>query len=61
MSGEFVCAYCKRTFTTITTESELAAEYEQLFPDLLDDQRETLCEDCFQRFMAWARAQGLVQ
>jgi len=59
MSETFTCESCGRTFPKGWSDEEAAAEAEELFPGINpDDPAEagTVCDDCFHRIMARARA-----
>ena len=61
MSETFTCESCGRTFPKGWSDEEAAAEAEELFPGINPgDPAEagTVCDDCFQRIMARARAEA---
>lgn len=53
----YECASCHGRFVTGRTAPEAAVEYARNFPSekASEMEEETVCEDCFQKFMAWWR------
>jgi hypothetical protein len=49
-TGTFTCASCGGTWEKGWTEAEKEAERRSLFAEL-DDETDTVCEDCFRRLM----------
>jgi len=46
-ADKFTCAICHGTFNTIRSDEEVAAEYEERFPD--QPEHIVVCEDCYTR------------
>lgn len=53
MTDTYTCERCKGVFEKGWTDEEAAAEAQQLFGDLSEDDKAVLCEDCFQALMKW--------
>lgn len=59
MSEQFTCARCGCTFDNGWSHAEAMAEYTgRFFAAALDDAA-VLCDDCFERFWAWMKANGI--
>jgi len=56
----YTCDRCSGTFETDRTEVDCLAECAENFGFVPED-RATICEDCYQEFMEWARAEGLAR
>jgi uncharacterized protein YlaI len=58
----FTCDVCKRTVETYDSEEEMKAEAIALYGEWPEpEDRASLCDDCHERFLVWARKKGLVQ
>lgn len=52
MSDQFKCVQCNGTFEKAWTDEEAMAEAEENFGEIPDDQREVVCDDCFEKMTA---------
>lgn len=59
MSGtgeSYTCARCGGEFVKTRSDEEAEAERQALWtPEANADPQTTICDDCFQEFVAWAR------
>jgi hypothetical protein len=56
-TGEpYECAVCHGTFTKSRSDEEALAEMESTWRPDGDGELATVCDDCFQRVMAWAES-----
>jgi DNA-directed RNA polymerase subunit RPC12/RpoP len=56
----YTCANCKETFHTGWSDAKAEKEYAEHFgylPKAIRENRETLCDDCYRKFMKWMRAE----
>jgi hypothetical protein len=60
VSQKFKCAACGGEFTQANQEEVVVRESELLWPGISPEARIELCDPCFQLFMVWAEAEGLV-
>jgi hypothetical protein len=58
-TGEsYECAVCHGTFTKTRSDEEAEAERREIWVEPFgDDEEGTICDDCFQRVMAWAESE----
>jgi hypothetical protein len=55
--SEFTCARCGGVFEKTRSDAEAIAEYRANMPEVPPDEpTELICEDCYERFMAWLEA-----
>jgi hypothetical protein len=55
--SEFTCANCGGVFAKRWSDAEAIAEYRANMPEVPPDEpTELICEDCYERFMAWLEA-----
>ena len=58
--GEFRCERCGRAFPKAWTDEEAAAEAKAVWGAVpAAEEAATICDDCYQEFIAWARTQGI--
>lgn len=56
----YICEHCGGEFTKTITDEEAAAETLADFGHVpAPEEAATICDGCYQEFIAWARAQGL--
>jgi DNA-directed RNA polymerase subunit RPC12/RpoP len=53
MTNEYTCVRCGGTFLTNRSDDEAREEALALFPNIEEDEKQVLCEDCWQLFMQW--------
>jgi hypothetical protein len=56
----FKCAACGGEFIQANPEEEVVRESELLWPGITPETRIELCDTCFQLYMVWAEAEGLI-
>ena len=61
MAETFTCAKCKETFKKAWSDKEAVEEYNQLWETTDENDLVLLCDDCFQKYCAWAKNEGLVK
>lgn len=49
--SRFLCAHCDQDLLTMTSEQELQAEKNKLFPNLDNNDAAIVCDDCFIKIM----------
>lgn len=54
----YKCDVCGKVYLKGQTDEEARAEYEQNFPQTQGDEKAVVCDDCYQRLMAWWRDRG---
>lgn len=61
MTDTFTCAHCGGTFPKAWTDEEAQAEADNQWADELGAGMDmaVICDDCYQRFMGWAKNEGL--
>ncbi len=56
--SEYTCARCGGVFTSDWTEEEAQKECEMVFtPEGRAGPKDSVCDDCYQEFMEWMRAE----
>ena len=55
----FTCALCRGVFEKAWSDAEAESEYASLWSDA-PGPVDVICEDCFQKFHAWAKSDGHV-
>ncbi|HKZ87353.1 MAG TPA: hypothetical protein VJ793_27320 [Anaerolineae bacterium] len=59
MGLRYTCSHCRKELVSETSEEEALAEERELWGfNEEPDNRDVLCEDCFQEFLAWRARQG---
>ena len=57
MPETYECGSCHGTFDKGWSDQEAEAEMAENYPDGLDaDDREIICDDCYNQFMKWREA-----
>jgi len=57
--GHFVCDHCKGSFIRSRSDEEMQSEERSVFgKNVPESDRAIVCDDCYQRFMAWYRQQS---
>ena len=55
--SQYTCASCGGIFNKGRSDAEAIAEYRARLPEVPPDEpTEMVCDDCYQRFMAWLKA-----
>ena len=57
---EFICENCGETFYSERSDEEAEAEAQFLFGELSEEDKAILCDDCFQKLMAWLKKERLL-
>lgn len=63
MSSEYTCEGCGKTFKSSWSEADSLMEYQENFSEEVRcdaDGIAAVCDNCYRRFMKWAREKGLV-
>lgn len=60
MTETFECEHCHRTFTKVWTDEQALDDATKVFGEIEESERAIVCEDCYERIMAWAREEGLL-
>jgi len=56
MSDTYTCENCNGVFEKGQSDEAAAAELTATFPGFAPDDCSIVCDDCYQKMMAWARA-----
>ena len=59
MSKTFTCNHCGGVFESNWTEEEAKAEQHKNWGDIPDEDMVQICDDCYQKFMGWAKEEEL--
>jgi len=51
--NEYQCALCRGTFLSDWSETDALEEYDTLFPEVPNDPKVSLCDDCHKSFIEW--------
>lgn len=57
MGEQYTCASCSGVFNKGWSDTEATTEYRTNMPEVPPDEpTDLVCDDCYQRFMAWLKA-----
>ena len=57
-AGHYRCDHCQGVFEKGRSDEEALAEAAETFPDMAEDDRAVVCDECYKDFMRWFAREG---